>query len=193
MDWKSLLGGIAPAISSVLTVAGGPVGAVAGAALSAVSNAVLGHPNGTPDQVAQAIQAGLPPESVVKLQQADSEFKLSMEQQVTAQLGQRVQNASDINATMQTEAKADHWPTYTWRPVLGFSMALDLVLTSVTVMVCYIGVMFFGVKADVLAYLPMMIGAMSALLAIPAPILGVASWFRGKAQADPNISTDNRG
>jgi hypothetical protein len=38
-----------------------------------------------------------------------------------------------------------------------------------------------------------MVGSMAALVGVVAPILGIASWFRGKAQADPAIATSNKG
>jgi hypothetical protein len=38
-----------------------------------------------------------------------------------------------------------------------------------------------------------MIGAMSALIGVTMPVLGIASYFRGKMQADPSVPTDNRG
>ena len=48
-----------------------------------------------------------------------------------------------------------------------------------------------------LAQLPGMIGAEAGVMATMAPVLGIASWFRGKMQADsnnrPRVPTDNRG
>ena len=53
--------------------------------------------------------------------------------------------------------------------------------------------MFFSVKAEVLSYLPGMLGAEAAIMATMAPVLGIASWYRGKMQADPGIPTNNKG
>lgn len=81
-----------------------------------------------------------------------------------------------VNDTIQVEAKADHWPTYSWRPFIGFSFG------------AYINSLWllplFGVQPVVMTP--------DTVIAIGA-ILGVASWFRGKMQADPNLPTDNRG
>lgn len=104
-----------------------------------------------------------------------------------------VQNAADINKTMQAEAAAEHWPTYSWRPAIGFAIAFDLVVSAIVVVVAYVGVMFVGVKPETLQYLPAFLGAMAALVGVAAPIVGIASWFRGRMQADPNILTVNRG
>ena len=53
--------------------------------------------------------------------------------------------------------------------------------------------MMFGNKdaAAVVATLPMVLGALAGINATVLPILGIASWFRGKAQADPIIPTNN--
>lgn len=104
-----------------------------------------------------------------------------------------VENAKDINATMRTEAAGEHWPTYSWRPMIGFAVAIDLVGGAIVTLVAYAGVMFCGVKPEVLSYLPAMLGSMAALVGVASPILGIASWFRGKMQADPNVPTVNRG
>lgn len=102
-------------------------------------------------------------------------------------------NAEDVNATMRAEVAAEHWPSYSWRPMIGFAVAIDLVGSAVVVLVAYVGVIFFKVPAESLAYLPGMLGAMAALVGVASPILGIASWFRGKMQADPNVPTVNRG
>ena|SRR2546428_876540 len=32
-----------------------------------------------------------------------------------------------VNATMQAEAKSEHWPQYSWRPTIGFTFAAILI------------------------------------------------------------------
>jgi hypothetical protein len=82
----------------------------------------------------------------------------------------------EVNKTMQAEAASEHWPSYSWRPFIGFSFGL------------YINSMWllplFKVQPVILSP--------DTVLAIGG-ILGVASWFRGKMQADPTIPTINRG
>ncbi|MGF6781128.1 hypothetical protein [Paraburkholderia sp. GAS334] len=53
--------------------------------------------------------------------------------------------------------------------------------------------MFARVDPMVLSYLPGMLGAEAAVMGTMAPVLGIASYFRGKMQANPAIPTDNRG
>lgn len=81
-----------------------------------------------------------------------------------------------VNATMRVEAAADHWPTYGWRPFIGFSFGLYILSLWLLPL--------FG-KAPVIM-------SSDIVLAIGG-ILGVASWFRGKMQASPEIKSDNRG
>lgn len=102
-------------------------------------------------------------------------------------------NAEDINKTMQSEAGAEHWPTYSWRPFIGFVFGIQAGIMALTVAFAYIAVMLGYAKPEILSYIPQMLAAMAALMAVEAPILGVASWFRGKMQADPTIPTVNRG
>lgn len=155
--------------------------AVAQKAIDIAKN-VTGAPTG--DEAVTALKAD--PALVLQYRQAVLAQELEFERLA-------VQNASDINKTMQAEAAGEHWPTYSWRPAIGFSFALLAIIGGITAAVAYIGVMFGSVKPEVLTYLPGMLGAEAAIMATMAPVLGVASWFRGKMQADPTIPTINRG
>lgn len=121
--------------------------------------------------------------------------ELAKIQQTTdlAEISAVAQEDASVAVTMQAEDKSDHWPTYSWRPFVGFVFALCVASVAITVMVSYVGVMFFAIDSKLLAYLPQMITSMSVVLALPLPILGVASYFRGKMQANPAIMSDNRG
>lgn len=147
-----------------------------------IAKSVTGAQTG--DEAVKALQAN--PDLVLQYRKA------VLDQEVSFQ-ALAVQNASDINKTMQAEAASEHWPSYSWRPAIGFSFAALSIIGGLTAAVAYIGVMFFSVKPEVLSYLPAMLGAEAAIMATMAPVLGVASWFRGKMQADPGIPTINRG
>lgn len=147
-----------------------------------IAMSVTGKPTG--DDALKALQAD--PALVLQYRQAVLAQELDFQRLA-------VQNATDINQTMQAEAAAEHWPTYGWRPAIGFSFALLALIGGLTAAIAYIGVMFFQVKPEVLNYLPAMLGAEAAIMATMAPVLGVASWFRGKMQADPGIPTINKG
>jgi hypothetical protein len=162
-------------LPTLATALGGPL---LGAATSWFSEAT-GIPTKTVDDVVAAV-SGMPPEKLAELQVKEQDFKLSL-----AKLGYDSQekiealNASvviEVNKTMQSEAASEHWPTYSWRPFIGGS---------------------FGLYINSLWLLPLfhiqpVIMNPDIVLAIGG-ILGVASYFRGKAQADPNIPTTNKG
>lgn len=147
--------------------------------------------------VAQQVTGQPTGDAALKALQADPNLVLQYRQAVLAQEVQfeqlAVQNAADVNKTMQSEAASEHWPTYSWRPYIGFCFGTLGLTSGITVAVAFLGVMFFKMDAAVLAQLPGMLGAEAAVMATMAPVLGIASWFRGKMQADPTIPTVNRG
>ncbi|WP_293042284.1 hypothetical protein [Paraburkholderia sp.] len=158
-----------------------------------VAQAVTG--TSTPDAALAAIQAN--PDLAMQFQTKVVESQVEMAQiaaDITkAELAADTADTAAVNQTMQVEAKADHWPTYSWRPAIGFAFALNMVTAGLNITVAYLAVMFFGVKPDILSLIPQMLTAQAALNGTALPILGVASYFRGKMQADPRIPTDNRG
>jgi len=158
--------------------------------------------------IAQTVTGQSAPDAALAAIQADPNLSMQFQKAVLnqqahlaevaadlqkAELAADVANTAAINQTMQTEAKADHWPTYSWRPFVGFCFGVLGVQAGLTVAVSYIGVMFFKTDPGVLSYLPGMLGAEAAVMGTMAPVLGIASYFRGKMQANPAIPTDNRG
>lgn len=146
-----------------------------------IAKVVTGSTTG--DAALAALQAD--PNLVLKYRQAVLDQELEFQRLA-------VQNATDINKTMQTEAASEHWPTYGWRPAIGFSVALSILACSITVICAYATAMISG-QTKQLEYLPGMLAAMAGVIGVASPILGIASWFRGKMQADPGIQTTNRG
>jgi hypothetical protein len=173
MEWRDLAGIVGKAAPILGTLIGGPAGAAVGGLVASA----LGVGN-TPDAVSQALAVN--PDAAVKLAEIERARQVDLQGLLVTAEGNRLAaetaSVQAVNATMQSEAKADHWPTYTWRPFIGFIFGF------------YIASLFtlplFGKIPVVMD--PYMIGAIGG-------ILGVASWFRGKAQADPRIPTDNRG
>lgn len=190
MDWSDLKGIVGSAAPILGTLVGGPAGALIGTILSSA----LGTAN-TPDAVNAALAGN--PQAIVTVQQIAATHAEKLQELAIEGEKNRLQaetaNTTVVNQTMQAETKSDHWATWFWRPAIGLAVAIDVVITSVTVGAAYVGVVFCGVKPESLSYIPAMLGAMSALIGVTMPVLGIASYFRGKAQADPNIPTDNRG
>lgn len=194
MDWKDL----ASRVGQYAPIAGGILGGPAGLAVSAVGSilaSVFGT-QATPDAVNTALVTD--PGMIAKLKQLELDYKSHLADlasaQAVAQIQADAQAAVAVNATMQTEAKADHWPTYSWRPYIAFVFGTNLLLSTLTVCVAFGMQMTGAAGADkAIAALPGVLGALAAINALAAPILGIASWYRGKMQADPNVSSDNRG
>lgn len=171
MDLKSIGQELAklglPLIGAALPVPGG-------AAIGAQLAALIGG-DGTPAGVLAAVK-----ESADKLEAA-KQFELThQETLLRIQVDAEQKEMESVNATMRAEASADHWPTYSWRPFVGFVF----------------GVMILGDYFVIPLLQPSMKG-----LAVPdipgnvwlaiGGILGAASWFRGKGQADGTL--DPRG
>ena len=174
MDWKDISKAVGAAAPILGTLLGGP----AGAAIGALVAGGLGVGN-TPDEVSQAL--AVDPSAAVKLKQIEATRQVELQTLIVqAEANRLTANTATllaVNATMQVEAKSEHWPTYSWRPFCGFIF----------------GTMFLGVYFVLpLARLPVPVVPTEAWLAIGG-VLGVASYFRGKAQADPNIATNNKG
>jgi hypothetical protein len=174
MEWKDVAATVGKFAPLLGTLIGGPAGTAIGAMVA--SGLSVGA---TPDEVIQALTVN--PDAAVKLKQIEAtrqvELQALLVQSEANRLAADTSAINAVNATMQAETKSDHWPTYSWRPFVGFVF----------------GVMFLGVYFVLpLARLPVPPVPTEAWLAIGG-VLGVASYFRGKAQSDPGISTDNRG
>lgn len=174
MDWKDIRGTIGKFAPMAGTLIGGP----AGAAIGALVSAALGTES-TPDAISAAIATN--PDAALKLAQFESDNRVKLQSMMFTHADNVI--AADtaaiqaVNATMQAEAKADHWPTYSWRPFCGFIFGVTFLGVYLVLPLCHVQVPTVPTEA---------------WLAIGA-VLGVASYFRGKAQADPSVSTDNRG
>lgn len=199
MDWKdiaTLIRDDAPALSGILAATG--VGAPVAAAIAAagsLAGAALGVP-GTPDDVGKALQVN--PDAAVKLRQLETDEAKTLAtlaaQTRVAEITADSDAVKATNTTMQAEAAADHWPTYSWRPFIGFAVGANIILSTCMVVGVFVAMCLNAAGADkAVAALPGALGALAALVALASPILGIASWYRGKAQADPRIQTDNRG
>ncbi|MDN7814678.1 3TM-type holin [Burkholderia vietnamiensis] len=158
--------------------------------------------------IAQAVTGQSAPDAALAALQADPNLALQFQKAVLEQQAQLAQiaadvtkaelaadtaNASAVNQTMQIEARSDHWPTYSWRPFVGFCFGVLALISGLTVACAYLGVMFLHADPKVLTDIPGMLGAEAAVMATMAPVLGIASYFRGKMQANPVVATDNRG
>ena len=86
---------------------------------------------------------------------------------------------AEVNRTMRMESNSDSWWQSAWRPFWGFVSALAFAL--MTGYLCWLGYRaILGQQPEALAMVPQLITSFAPLWAVPAAILGVASWHRGK-------------
>ena len=150
-----------------LPILGAALPVPGGAALGKMLGSILGNPDATEEAVLAELSTNQ--EALRKAK----EFEMTHQETL---LRLQLEALVEVNKTMQTEASSDHWPTYSWRPFIGFMFGLYIL--------SFVLLPLFGVMPIVLsADLTLAVGG----------ILGIASWFRGKMQSDPNVPTDNRG
>lgn len=191
LTWKDIAADVGLAAPVLGTLVAGPAGAAVGGLIASALSC-----SSTPDDVKVALATN--PDAAVKLAEIEKDKTLGLQQLLVASENNRLVAETSaqlaVNATMQTEDKSDHWPTYSWRPAIGFAVGLNVVASSVLVLGVFAVTVFGGKQAAIaIAQLPMVLGALAAINGTVLPILGIASYFRGKAQADPTVTTDNRG
>lgn len=191
MNWSDIatsVGKIAPVLGGLLT---GPLGTAV--AIGGVIASALGTEN-TPDAVSAALAVN--PEAAVKLREIEANERVQLRQLALQQASAEIKGVTDttlsVNQTMQAEGASEHWPTYGWRPAIGFAVAIAVAMSVLTVFLAYGAAIVYG-RSDALQHLPGILGATAGIIVTVSPILGIASWFRGRMQADPGVSTNNKG
>lgn len=157
----------------------GNVPALVGMAATAISD-VIGLPVEPNQRAIETAVTTATPDQILAMKKADNDFALKMQAlgfESLDKLNSHLADAAgEVNATMRAEAAAEHWPTYSWRPFIGFVFGL------------YIASLFllplFGKQPAVMS---------TEMVLCIGGILGIASFYRGKMQADPTIPTINRG
>lgn len=177
MEWKDIAATVAKSAPMLGGLLGGPAGAAVGAVGSMIASA-LGV-SSTPDAVSQALTVN--PDAAVKLADIERQRQVDLQQLVVQAANNQLQAeaavVATVNATMQTETKSEHWASWLWRPFLGF-------VTGVMIFGCYFVLPLLKVPVPAVP---------ESVWMLLASILGVASWFRGKAQADPANSAPIHG
>lgn len=123
LDWKKIVGAVAPALGTAL---GGPL---AGLAVSAVSDALLGRPDGSEGEISVALTAG-GPDAVLKLKQADQAFAARMRE---LDIDLEKMHQADRASAREREAKTGDRATPRWLAgtiVGGFLLMVWYVLSG---------------------------------------------------------------
>lgn len=122
MNWKSIVGTVAPTIATAL---GGPM---AGAAVKFLGSQFLGDENATEEKVAEFVKSANP-EDLLRLKQADQEFQLQMEK-----LGVDVFN---IEAEDKKNARKEH--KHSIMPAV-LSVGLTFLVAAIVSLLFYVNV-----------------------------------------------------
>jgi hypothetical protein len=186
-DFKSLLGDVAPTIASAIV--GGLTGGAGTAATLLANKAIskvlsfLGveESNDRGDNLQAIAIAAKDPNLLLSIKKAEQDFQLEISRihsdLAKAYIDAQIENANAVNTTMRVEAQSEHWLSWSWRPITGLA-TIFLIVADYFVL-------------PLLKIAPPVIPTEIWLLL--GGILGVQSFFRSKAQADPNLPTDMRG
>jgi len=182
MDWKEFGGKVLEFAPTMAGVFLGPPGAAVATAVKILAGQFgIKSPDPKPEELYQAMQ--MDPEHAVKLRELDLNFRLEW-QRLTIQGGLQeqaleTQQILAVNKTMQDEAKSEHWPTWFWRPYWGLISGTAFLI--VCIFVCVLAYRAItGKDPNAIGMIPIVIGAFTALFAIPGGILGITAWGRNK-------------
>ena len=166
MNWKDIAADVGKAAPILGTLIGGPAGGAIGAMIASGLGVAA-----TPDDMKTALATS--PDAAVKLAQIEKDRQVELQQLIVQaeqnRLAVDTSTIAAVNTTMQAETKSEHWASWLWRPFLGF-------VTGIMIFGCYFVLPLLKIPAPIIP---------TEVWALLASILGVASWFRGKAQADP--------
>lgn len=169
MDWKDIGITLAeiglPLLGAALPIPGGEK---LGRHLAAF---VTGNQDATPKETFLALAD---PEGQEKARQFWAENQSNI---LRMQLDAETARIQAVNQTMQAEAAAQHWPTFTWRPFLGF-------VAGVMIFGDYFLLPLMGIDSP---YIP------SEAWMFLSAVLGIASWGHSSALKDPSNTAITKG
>lgn len=120
-----------------------------------------------PQEAVNAIHAS--PELQVKMQELTNNLIIAEMQEETKQL-------QAVNATMQAEAKSEHWPQWSWRPFNGYMFGLTLFFNYAFPPIVNMFIAAFGEATTK----HLAAGSIPEFVFVAwASVLGVTSWHRG--------------
>ena len=152
-----------------ITALGGPLAPIVASVVSSVTGT-------SKESVTETLESlSLTSEGKVKLKEIEAATQIKLAELGFSSLQSleeiKFKAVAEVNATMRSETTAEKWPQYSWRPYNGFLFGTTIFCTYFVLPLC-------GVQAPVIP--PEIWGTWGL-------ILGVASFYRGKMQADPAI------
>lgn len=151
---------MAPALgTALLGPAGGFIGNMIGRKLGLTADELVNREEFTDDEYA-------------KIKEIEATLEIELRKAATDDI-------QNVNRTMQSEARSEHWMQWSWRPFIGFVTGVTFLLTSMFVCFAMYKAVIAG-NATMMSHIPAVVGNMTMLFSIPGAILGVASWHRGQ-------------
>jgi hypothetical protein len=181
-DWKNA----GKAVKTVAPILGGLVGGPLGSSAANAGASILASALGVeedPDQVMQVIEQD--PEALARVREAEIRHQTRLRElrveQAISQQAEETKRIQVVNATMQAEARSEHWAQWFWRPFCGFCAGGSLTLLVVFCAILAWRAISAG-NEGAMRMIPDLIGAFLPIFGVFGAILGVASWHRGKKQ-----------
>ncbi|WP_286237977.1 3TM-type holin [Neptuniibacter halophilus] len=169
MDWLKKIAAYAPDIAAAIATGGGSV--IASTALRIAAKELTGDEGADVHRLAIAANDATT-EQLTALARANNEFLIALEEL-------DVERLKAVNRTMQVESQSEHWWQSAWRPFWGFISALAFLGLVIAVGFLAFEAIEKG-NQNAMVMIPQLISSATMLFGIPAAILGVASWHRGK-------------
>jgi len=155
MDFKQIISSVAPFLGTMI---GGPIG---GAAMSALSRALLGKEGGTEEDIQKALSVASP-DVLIKLKRIEADLKIEIEK--TALESQRI-HAGDRDSARKREIA-----TRDWMPAI-----LSFVVTGGFFGVLF-SMMFYRVQPEMVNVVTLLLGALTTAW------IGVIQYYFGSSQ-----------
>jgi hypothetical protein len=169
MTWLKKVSEYAPDIAAAIATGGTSV--IASTALRIAAKELTGDEGASAFSIAHAAENATA-EQLTALTKANNDFKISIE-------SLDVERLKTVNQTMQAETAAEKWWQSSWRPFWGFVSALAFLGLVIAVGFLANEAIVKG-NPNAMVMIPQIISSATMLFGIPAAILGVASWHRGK-------------
>lgn len=188
LDWKQLGTEIAklglPLLGAALPV---PGGAAIGAALASH----IGAPSSDPTDILNVLAAST--EAVQKakefeLTHQETMLRITLEHEATMRQADTA-DLTVVNNTIQEELKhsaEEAWYQKAWRPFNGFVVGAGSLIGVIAVAILFFNALKLPAEAIGLAcsQVPLLAGAIAAILAVPGAAVGITSWHKGQLQRE---------
>jgi hypothetical protein len=160
-NWKNIIGSVSPALAGML---GGPLAATA---VGALSQALLGKPDGSEDEVASVVSKASP-EVLAQIKETEAKLTIALSE-AGIKLEEISANDRDSARNRQVQLK-DNTPTYiAWTFILGYMV----------IFICFLKI---NISPEKISIINVLIGILSS------GVLGILNYFFGSSSGSASKS-----